>query len=148
VPGELCEGPQRRKHPLILGAGDRRGHPIPAAVGILHAQHVEKVPGQHQLDGSLVAVQVLQQQGELRGGLEDVAARRPPDVGVGQEHEQGVVRELVPDDAIGGSVAHHARPAAPAPFSILVTIEIIVQGVGPTTRPAARCWILGAWIFR
>jgi len=39
---------------------------------------VEEVSGQHQLDRSVVAVQVLQQQGELRGRLEDVAACRPP----------------------------------------------------------------------
>ena len=119
------EGPQCPEQSLILGAGDRRRHPVAVAAGILHAQHVEEVPGDHELDGSVVAVEVLDQQGELRGRLEDVAARGPSDVGVGQEHEQRFVRELAPDDAIGRGPAQHTRPAAPAPFPILATIGII-----------------------
>jgi hypothetical protein len=83
---------------------------VAVAVGVLHAQQVEEVPGQHQLDGSLVAAEVLQQPGELRGRLEDVVARRAPDVGVGQEHQQGVVREPAPDGAVGGAVARLGPP--------------------------------------
>jgi hypothetical protein len=58
----------------VLGPGQRRGHRV-VAVGVPHAQQVEEVPGQDQLDGPLVVVEFLQQHGELRGGLEDVAAR-------------------------------------------------------------------------
>jgi hypothetical protein len=119
------EGPQCPEQSLILGAADGRRHPVAVAAGVLHAQQVEEVPGHHELDGSVVAVEVLDQQGELRGRLEDVAARGPSDVGVGQEREQRVVGELAPDDAIGRGPAQHTRPAAPAPFPILATIGII-----------------------
>ena len=72
------EAPQRSEQPLILGAGDRRGQPIPVAVGIVHAQHVEEVPGQHQLNGSLVAVEVLEQQGELAADSKMSLPAAPP----------------------------------------------------------------------
>jgi hypothetical protein len=74
VPLGLREGAQRGEQLPVLGPGQRRGHRV-AAADVLHAQHVEEVPGQHQLDGPLVVVEVLQQHGELHGGLEDVAAR-------------------------------------------------------------------------
>jgi hypothetical protein len=117
-PADPAKARNAPNNPWYSGAGDRRGYPV--AAGILHAQHVEEIPGDHELDGSVVAVEVLDQQGELRGRLEDVAARGPSDMGVGQEHEQRVVRELVPDDAIGGGPAQHTRPAAPAPFPIVI----------------------------
>jgi hypothetical protein len=131
------EGPQCAEQGLILGTGDRRGHPVASAVGILHAQHVEEVPGHHELDGSVVAVEVLDQQRELGRRLEDVAARGPSDVGVGKKHEEGVVRELVPDDAIGGGLVQHTRPAAPAPYPILATIVMIRGPIKASTRPFA-----------
>jgi hypothetical protein len=123
------EAPQCPEQSLILGAGDRRSHPVAGAGGILHAQHVEEVSGHHELDGSIVTVEILDQQRELRRRLEDVAAWRPSDVGVGEEHEERLVREVVPDDAIGGGIAQHTRPAAPAPFPSLVTIGIIPGGM-------------------
>jgi hypothetical protein len=99
MPPARREGPQPGEQLPVLGSGDRRRHPV-AVARVLHAQQVQEVPGQDQLDGPVVAVEVPQQPGELAGGLEDVAARRPADMGVGQEHQQRVVREVVADDAV------------------------------------------------
>ena len=69
------ERPQGGEQLPVLGPGQRGGHQILVAPGVPQAQQVEDVSGQDQLDGSLVVVEMHQQHGELRGGLEDIAAR-------------------------------------------------------------------------
>ena len=96
----------------------------------------KKVSGHHELDGSTVTVEVLEQQRELGRRLEDVAVRGPSDVRVGQEHEERVVREVVPEDALGSAIAQQRRPAASGTFPSLVTVEIIPGGM---RRPRERC---------
>src|SRR5215475_4072302 len=112
MPWSLREAPQRGKQFLVVGAGDRGGHSLLTLSGVPHSEQVEEVSGQYELDRSLVVVQVLQQRRELRGGLEDLAARYPADVGIRQENEQAVVQKLVPERTwyarrwIGGASQH------------------------------------------
>jgi hypothetical protein len=74
VPLGRGERPQGGEQHPVLGPGQRHGHRV-ATAGVPHAQQVEEVAGQDQLNGSVVVVEVLQQHGELRRGLEDIAAR-------------------------------------------------------------------------
>src|SRR5215467_5398086 len=82
MPGSPGEAAQRGKQLVVVGAGDRGGHSLLTVPGVPHAGQVEEVSGQHELDRPPVVVQVLQQRRELRGGLEDLAARLPADVDV------------------------------------------------------------------
>jgi hypothetical protein len=74
VPLGASERPQGGEQLPELGPGQGRRHRV-AAADILDAQQVEEVAGQDQLHRPLVVVEILQQHGELRSGVEDVAAR-------------------------------------------------------------------------
>jgi hypothetical protein len=92
------EPAERGKQGLVVAAADRPVDARCAGARFPEPQQIDEVASEHELDRTVVLCEVGEERRQLQRRVEDVAAVRSSDVGVGQEHEQRVLRQLVPDN--------------------------------------------------